>query len=286
MVKVFLVLVFHMLSCASISEEVLYGSSGNPQFRILIATDPEWTSELARQHIGAISSGTKVELSHPLGTPDNLQPFVCNVPSPEDLVKRAPEGSDSEQNVDLSVESVQKLITSDLENRCLLKNERWWSYEFCRRDQVVRQFHPLPNCEMNPADVYLLGNVYVQENSRISDKFFSEFYSGGTGCDLRDVQRSTEVRYICSPGKEASFISRIEEPQTCQYVLYVNTPTICAHAAFRPYEKPVHDIVCAFVGESVEQQRKLHVLSTELGRPLNVGDVSNILLNGQDLSSG
>lgn len=57
----------------------------------------------------------------------------------------------------------------------------------------------------------------------------SHFYQGGSMCELTGKKRQTEVKLKCMDGAASSTAVSLYlmEPQTCQYVLGVESPLIC-----------------------------------------------------------
>ncbi|XP_033728099.1 protein OS-9-like [Pecten maximus] len=126
---------------------------------------------------------------------------------------------------------------------CLFKNKDWWSYEFCY-GKYIRQFHIEDGKIVG--DVTFLGyyesefdwNNKTDQDKRVKNynrlnRYHSQQYINGTRCDLTGRPRKTEVRFVCEEGAGDS-IARIDEPETCGYILTVHTTKICHH----PYLKP------------------------------------------------
>ncbi|MBN3272109.1 OS9 protein, partial [Polyodon spathula] len=64
-------------------------------------------------------------------------------------------------------------------------------------------------------------------------RYHSQTYVNGSTCDLNSAPRETEVRFICEEGS-SDHITRVDEPQSCSYVLTVHTPRTCQHPFLRP----------------------------------------------------
>lgn len=62
-----------------------------------------------------------------------------------------------------------------------------------------------------------------------------QIYDGGSACDVQDIERTTEVRYVCSEGQD-SVITSVREVHSCSYQIVIATPLICRHSAFRGVE--------------------------------------------------
>ncbi|KAJ8260149.1 hypothetical protein GJAV_G00177640 [Gymnothorax javanicus] len=134
---------------------------------------------------------------------------------------------------------------------CLVKTKDWWTYEFCY-GQHVRQYH-LDDSEIK-GDVLYLGYYesefdWNNETAKASKqhrlkRYHSQSYVNGSKCDLNGKPRETEVRFLCEEGA-GDYVARVDEPQSCRYVLTVHTTRTCHHPFLRPPStvKP-HGIIC------------------------------------------
>ncbi|KAJ8403949.1 hypothetical protein AAFF_G00342990 [Aldrovandia affinis] len=134
---------------------------------------------------------------------------------------------------------------------CLVKTKDWWTYEFCY-GQHIRQYH-LDDSEIK-GDVLFLGYYesefdWNNETAKASKqhrlkRYHSQSYVNGSKCDLNGRPRETEVRFLCEEGS-GDYVARVDEPQSCRYVLTVHTTRTCHHPFLRPPSttKP-HSIVC------------------------------------------
>uniref|UniRef100_A0A8C1K3M5 Endoplasmic reticulum lectin n=1 Tax=Cyprinus carpio TaxID=7962 RepID=A0A8C1K3M5_CYPCA len=134
---------------------------------------------------------------------------------------------------------------------CLVKTKDWWTYEFCY-GQHIRQYH-LEDSEIK-GDVLFLGYYdsefdWTNETAKASKqhklkRYHSQSYVNGSKCDLNGNPRETEVRFVCEEGS-SDYIARVDEPQSCRYVLTVHTSRTCQHPLLRPLStaKP-QGIVC------------------------------------------
>lgn len=134
---------------------------------------------------------------------------------------------------------------------CLVKTKDWWTYEFCH-GQHIRQYH-LEDSEIKGI-VLFLGYYesefdWHNETAKASKqhklkRYHSQGYVNGSKCDLNGNPRETEVRFVCEEGS-SDYIARVDEPQSCRYVLTVHTSRICQHPFLRPpsSSKP-QGIVC------------------------------------------
>ncbi|KAK3575119.1 hypothetical protein QTP86_020820 [Hemibagrus guttatus] len=123
---------------------------------------------------------------------------------------------------------------------CLTKTKDWWTYEFCY-GQHIRQYH-LEDSEIK-GDVLFLGYFesefdWTNETAKATKqhklkRYHSQSYVNGSKCDLNGNPRESEVRFVCEEGS-SDYISRVDEPQSCHYVLTVHTSRTCQHPLLRP----------------------------------------------------
>ncbi|CAI9553974.1 unnamed protein product, partial [Staurois parvus] len=123
---------------------------------------------------------------------------------------------------------------------CLTKTKDWWTYEFCY-GKHLQQYH-IEESEVK-GDVLYLGYYQSEfdwnnETAKASKhhklkRYHSQMYVNGSRCDLNGKSRETEVRFMCEEGS-GDYIARVDEPQSCTYVLTVHTTRICNHPFLRP----------------------------------------------------
>uniref|UniRef100_A0A8D0CQD0 Endoplasmic reticulum lectin n=1 Tax=Sander lucioperca TaxID=283035 RepID=A0A8D0CQD0_SANLU len=124
--------------------------------------------------------------------------------------------------------------------QCLVKTKDWWTYEFCH-GQHIRQYH-LEDTEIK-GDILFLGYYesefdWSNETAKASKqhrlkRYHSQTYVNGSKCDLNGNPRETEVRFVCEEGS-GDYIVRVDEPQSCRYVLTIHTSRTCQHPFLRP----------------------------------------------------
>ncbi|OCT95765.1 protein OS-9 [Xenopus laevis] len=123
---------------------------------------------------------------------------------------------------------------------CLIKTKDWWTYEFCY-GKHIQQYH-IEESEVK-GDVLFLGYYQSEfdwndETAKASKhhrlkRYHSQMYVNGSKCDLNGKSREMEVRFMCEEGT-GDYIARVDEPQSCAYVLTVHTTRICHHPFLRP----------------------------------------------------
>ena len=191
-----------------------------------------------------------------------------------------------------SSSSIGELL-DDLKNQCFYRIEGWWTYEFCH-GKGIRQYHQDDNQVVTAT--FSLGAFDAAATRAAHDArgevaaatsagsggeatapYHAHVFTGGTPCDLTDLERETEVRFTCARqsagggvGVESgdaereklnaadanvNAIERIDEASTCRYTMTFTTPSLCAHDAFRTKEQVVRDIVCRrFDAEGGEEE--------------------------------
>ncbi|XP_072263351.1 protein OS-9 isoform X2 [Pyxicephalus adspersus] len=122
---------------------------------------------------------------------------------------------------------------------CLTKTKDWWTYEFCY-GKHIQQYH-IEESEVK-GDILYLGYYQSEfdwnnETAKASKhhrlkRYHSQMYVNGSRCDLTGKTRETEVRFVCEEGS-GDYIARVDEPQSCAYVLTVHTTRICNHPFLR-----------------------------------------------------
>lgn len=109
----------------------------------------------------------------------------------------------------------------------------WWKYEFCY-GRYVRQFHGTTSVYLGffKQDVH---NKWLEKHPQKRPKAVSQrkqlihFYADGHLCEEAHRNRETEVVLKCMENaRSPSAVSLyLLEPQTCQYILGVESPLIC-----------------------------------------------------------
>lgn len=190
----------------------------------------------------------------------NGEKFLCYLPK-DDKPKIGKPVTTNISSLVVDTEKRIKWKTPDellevLKDRCLIRQEGWWSYEFCYENKL-RQVH-LEDEKL--VQEFILGYydaeataAYHQTHSHnsvlkdprskdASQRYHAHIYTNGTLCDLTNEPRQTEVRFVCSEPR--AMISSITELSTCKYALTVHCPTLCKHPLFQE-ERPVwHTINC------------------------------------------
>ncbi|XP_057701122.1 protein OS-9 isoform X2 [Corythoichthys intestinalis] len=135
---------------------------------------------------------------------------------------------------------IPDLLSPMRESPCLVLTKDWWTYEFCYT-QHIRQYH-LEDSEIK-GDVLFLGYYETEfdwsnETAKTSKqhrlkRFHSQTYVNGSKCDINGNPREAEVRFVCEEGS-GDYIARVDEPQSCRYVLSIHTSRTCQHPLLSP----------------------------------------------------
>ncbi|XP_063605719.1 protein OS-9-like [Penaeus indicus] len=173
------------------------------------------------------------------------QEFVCSLPS----VTPTDADNKSDENILDQLVDISGLLKPMETAPCLIKTVDWWTYEFCY-GSVIKQYHLEDNKASGP--ILILGKYESEYNWKNSSetknrlqRFHSQFYVNGTKCDLTGEPRRTEVRFHCEDGV-GDYIQRVDEPESCRYVVTVATTRVCHHPYLRLQAvRTPHAITCA-----------------------------------------
>ncbi|XP_056617375.1 endoplasmic reticulum lectin 1 isoform X1 [Triplophysa dalaica] len=124
---------------------------------------------------------------------------------------------------------------------CLHGGVGWWKYEFCY-GKHVHQYHEDKeqgknivvvgswNSEehLNWAKKNIARSYHLKDSGAPKVKVVSHFYGHGDMCDLTGKPRQVVVKLKCKESESPHAVTvYMLEPQTCQYILGVESPVIC-----------------------------------------------------------
>ncbi|GAB6027053.1 Protein OS-9 [Chamberlinius hualienensis] len=183
---------------------------------------------------GESLSGLVIHLSSKYG-----QQYQCSLPdSSSSLEEMKLANIEQKDETKLDVSALLKPLANQ---PCLTKTKDWWTYKFCY-GKSIKQYHTEDSKLVSP--VILLG-AYDSEfdwkseydsnvnNLNRARRYHSQYYVNGSKCDVTGALRKTEVRFVCEEGA-ADFISHVDEPESCQYVIVINTNRVCPHPLLQP----------------------------------------------------
>jgi len=198
--------------------------------------------------------------------------FLCFLPKVEKAKSGKPVTQHNISSMVVETEKRIKMKTPDellevLKDRCIIRQEGWWSYEFCYQKKLV-QLHLEDekvvqkfvlgqyDAEATAAFNQNISEISTLEDPRSKDasqRYHAHQYTNGTICDLTNEPRQTEVRFVCSEPR--TMISSITELSTCKYALTVQCPMLCNHPLFQE-ERPVwHTINCNVLPKGYKQTK-------------------------------
>ncbi|XP_058240995.1 endoplasmic reticulum lectin 1 isoform X1 [Hemibagrus wyckioides] len=130
---------------------------------------------------------------------------------------------------------------------CLHGGVGWWKYEFCY-GKHVHQYHEVRgkrNDKEQGKNIVVVGSwnhaehlewskknvartYQLKEEGAQKVKVVSHFYGHGDVCDLTGKPRQVIVKLKCKESESPhAVVVYLLEPQTCQYILGVESPVIC-----------------------------------------------------------
>ncbi|XP_053568175.1 endoplasmic reticulum lectin 1 [Bombina bombina] len=153
----------------------------------------------------------------------------------------------TQQQVTVGTTHISKLTDEQLIKEflsgsyCFHGGVGWWKYEFCY-GKYVHQYHEdkdtgkttvvvgtwkkdehLDWAKKNNARTYLVGGDGVQ-----TVRMVSHFYGSGDICELNEKPRQVIVKLKCKESESPHAVTiYMLEPQSCQYILGVESPVIC-----------------------------------------------------------
>ncbi|XP_072308856.1 protein OS-9 isoform X2 [Eucyclogobius newberryi] len=227
------------------------------KYGIQILPDPVILGQIKKEEVMMVSNKFK-------------QMYECRLPAQAVRFHQDPASEPETQGY--SGPDIPELLSPMQDAPCLIKTKDWWTYEYCN-GKHIRQYH-LEDTEIK-GDVLFLGYYesdfdWSNETAKASKqhrlkRYHSQTYVNGSKCDLNGSPRETEVRFVCEEGS-GDFIARVDEPQSCRYVLTVHTGRTCPHPFLRPPStaKP-QSIVCqpALSAQQYMDYAKAQVLDTK-----------------------
>ncbi|XP_074489835.1 protein OS-9 isoform X3 [Sebastes fasciatus] len=195
------------------------------KYGIQILPDPVMLGQTKTEEVMTVSSKYK-------------QLYECRLPAQAIRFHQDPASEPDSQGY--TGPDIPDLLSPMHNAQCLVKTKDWWTYEFCH-GQHIRQYH-LEDTEIK-GDILFLGYYesefdWSNETAKASKlhrmkRYHSQTYVNGSKCDLNGNPRETEVRFVCEEGS-GDYIARVDEPQSCRYVLTVHTSRTCQHPFLRP----------------------------------------------------
>ncbi|KAL3690127.1 hypothetical protein R1sor_016436 [Riccia sorocarpa] len=222
--------------------------------------------------------------------------YMCALTEPLSQNGRKEEGQQNGSNVGLVTEarSTRKTpeeLLSALEEKCLIRQEGWWTYELCYNANIV-QFHIDPSSKKKTQE-FVLGRfdeeataalhrdrayAFLQKDPRsetAAQRYHAHLYTNGTRCDLTNEPRETEVRFVCSSETGKAYIHSIKEAPSCKYTVIFHVPMLCDHPLFREEQPPwvmIHCNEVAYAGVPHEEENEEAPADSEQSDLLSLSD--------------
>lgn len=193
------------------------------------------------------------------------QAMRCFVPAPVPVSHSDSLSNHSEQTI---YDDIDDLL-SQYKDKCYVRHEGWWTYEFCFGKHVVQK-HIIPK-DRNPnkgevEDVFVLGtydrdaDLTRRKNATdisTSDAPFTQIFLNGTVCDMTNKKRRVLVKYMCrdeavqlggaskkSAQMNLNLLNAVREVESCVYEVEFINGAICNHASYKEKlaraARPIH----------------------------------------------
>ncbi|GIY34267.1 hypothetical protein CDAR_120661 [Caerostris darwini] len=192
------------------------------------------------------------------------QEYSCALPVVEE------EEASEKIPADEQITDVQELLRPMKTSSCLLKGKDWWTYEFCF-GHYIKQYHvedgqvigQIITLGLYDSD-YEWGNETDEEKFKhVKQRYHSQYYVNGTKCDLTGTPRTAEVRLYCEEDS-GDYISRVDEPGTCSYIITIHTSRLCSHPQLKPLpKKKAYSIPCSPLLNEEQYSKYLQKLKEE-----------------------
>lgn len=196
----------------------------------------------------------------------------CVLPDAGPMQQAASSPQNDQFEAEHQFDNVDALL-KEYENKCFLRLEGWWTYEFCFGKHVVQK-HIIPKDREPFQDEdeieFVLGN-YDRELDLLrrkdpdalstSDVAFTQLFTNGSVCDMTGEPRRVLVKFVCrdeavqlgtssasshatSVRRELNILNAVREVQSCVYEVEFMNGAICKHPAYQykmtRVERPIH----------------------------------------------
>ncbi|CAF0842275.1 unnamed protein product [Adineta ricciae] len=120
---------------------------------------------------------------------------------------------------------------------CLASGNGWWQYQICYGKHAT-QFHDGENHRLSillgswnrdKHIEWITANPHKKSSQNNRERYVSLYYTDGDICELTNQPRTVEVKFKCSKkeGHSGAVTMYLVEPQTCSYVLGVESSLFC-----------------------------------------------------------
>lgn len=202
----------------------------------------------------------------------NGQRMRCAVPKQEVFQPVSLSPGDKQSALEHQFDEIENLLKG-YEEKCFLRFEGWWTYEFCYGKHVVQK-HIIPR-EREPLEgeqevEFILG-MYNRKDDIVrrrkpdqvstQEAPFTQLFTNGSICDTTGKPRQVLVKYICrddhiqsgpslslqeafSTNPHLNILNLVREVESCVYEVEFLNGLICKHPAYHyklsKVELPIH----------------------------------------------
>ncbi|KAF0288671.1 Endoplasmic reticulum lectin 1 [Amphibalanus amphitrite] len=194
-------------------------------------------------------------------TKDNEQ-YNCQVES----VKKPNEEEDASYDGPNPLQLMEPLFNK---LACSYRLESYWTYEVCHGD-YVRQYHETKEGKQTKLIEYYLGRYSKETLQTEVEEWDAALKSDPASRRPRTLRLEeidlpyleTLVRYVCHAAGRHEVVS-FQETSSCQYVIVVLSPLLCAHPDYRVTADVEHLIHCIALSNSPKRPRSLLELEAQ-----------------------
>lgn len=247
-----------MRAMTVVQGEIPAKDSSRPTYRVHLpemgSLPPSTTDDVNINNINNIDDG--IEMVSAQG-----QKLMCVVPNPASDDDDTGASDEQNNNNNNNFDDVGDVLSSYV-GQCFLRQDGWWSYEFCY-NRSISQFHKAREPEEEELSFTLglrntgdtIDTIDTNNNGMLLP--YTEVYTNGTVCDVSGKPRSVTVKYICADDTsqmggitrqtgELFLIKSIKEVETCVYELEFISSAICKQKMYkRSRHKSTLDIKCS-----------------------------------------
>ncbi|KAJ1991577.1 Protein OS-9 [Coemansia sp. RSA 1358] len=225
--------------------------------------------------------------------------FICQVPRVDTRAAQEKLKTRQQENITASEALLREMsreeqrqvvergveLLDPLKASCLSYTSEYWTFEYCH-NRYVRQYHrSAPGQSGRIVEVgYKLGEytnrkqISAEEGSDVGTtkistigrkRFLTQMWGGGTMCDVTGRPRQVEVQFHCDLNSPEG-VALVEEVFSCQYVVVIRTPRLCADPLFyNMAESAIHNISCQHVVPDEDYDRVLAALEQKESESIN-----------------
>lgn len=200
------------------------------------------------------------------------QKMRCVLPQSKPSQQTASSPERDQFTIERQFDNVDTLL-KDYHNKCFLRLEGWWTYEFCFGKHVVQK-HIIPKDRepyQDEGEVEFVLGKYDRDLDlarrkdpdlvSTSDTAFTQLFINGSVCDMTGEPRRVLVKFVCrdeavqlgssssssqglSVRRDLTILNAVREVESCVYEVEFMNGAICKHPAYQykmtRVERPIH----------------------------------------------